>query len=115
MQPQTIEGSEPQRLPPEPMSIIQELGLTQDQFEQVAAIRNQYRNQISETSKALGQAEETLDKLMASPTATEDEVREQFLQLESLRQKLSELTFESRLKMRSVLEPEQRRAFLERF
>ncbi len=112
---QTIQGEEPPRLPPEPIPIMQELDLSREQFEQLAAIRNRYREQIIQTDEELYQAEQELEELMGSPTATESEVREKFRQVELLRQRLAELTFESSLEMRSVLRPDQRRAFLERF
>lgn len=113
--PQGINGTSPQPLPPEPTPIMQELGLTREQVEKLAEVRRQYSEPISQTDQALQQIEQELEELIASPNATEDQIREKYRQVEALRQKLSELTLESRLASRSLLTPAQRRAFAERF
>ena len=85
---------------------IQQLNLSPEQMQQMQAIRNQYKDRMS-------QAQQQLQDLMAG-NASEDQILAQYNQVETLRQQLGRVRFESMLKMRQVLTPEQRRQFAER-
>jgi Spy/CpxP family protein refolding chaperone len=50
---------------------------------------------------------------MAS-TASQNQIREKYRQVETLKQQVADIKFESMLAMREVLTPEQRRQFAER-
>lgn len=92
---------------------IGELNLTPDQMQQMQAIRSRYQNQISQRAQALRQAESELQQLMASNADT-NQIRTKHNQVQSLRQQLAQVRFESMLEMRQVLTPEQRRQLAQR-
>ena len=89
---------------------LQELNLTPAQVQQMQAIRNRYRGQLTQQSQALRQAHQQLRNLMAG-TASESQIRDQHRQVAALKQKVEDLRFESMLEMRRVLTAEQRRQF----
>jgi periplasmic protein CpxP/Spy len=92
---------------------IQQLNLSPEQMQQMQAIRNQYKDRMSQRAQALRQAQQQLQDLMAG-NASEDQILAQYNQVETLRQQLGRVRFESMLRMRQVLTPEQRRQFAER-
>lgn len=93
--------------------LIQELNLTPQQTQQIQTIQNQSQDQISQRRQAVRQARQELFELMAG-TASESQVRQKYRQVETLKQQVSEIRFDSILAMREVLTPEQRRQFAER-
>jgi Spy/CpxP family protein refolding chaperone len=93
--------------------LFQELNLTPEQTQQIEAIQNQYQDQISQRRQAVRQARQELVELMAS-TASQNQIREKYRQVETLKQQVADIKFESMLAMREVLTPEQRRQFAER-
>lgn len=93
--------------------LFQELNLAPEQTQQIEAIRNQYQDQISQRKQAVRQARQELVELMAS-TASQNQIREKYRQVETLKQQVADIKFESMLAMREVLTPEQRRQFAER-
>jgi periplasmic protein CpxP/Spy len=92
---------------------IGELNLTPDQMQRMQGIRSRYENQISQRAQALRQAETELQGLMAS-NADSNQIRAKHNQVQTLRQQLAQIRFESMLEMREVLTPEQRRQLAER-
>lgn len=90
--------------------LFEQLNLTQAQKQQIQAIRNQYKGQLTQSRQAVRQAQEELKTLMTG-TASANQIREKHRQVLTLRQKLEELQFESMLAMREVLTPEQRKQF----
>ena len=112
--PQAIaQNTEEQRRPNRKAQLIQELNLTPEQTQQIQAIQNQYQDQISQRRQAVRQARQELLALLAG-TASESQVRQKYRQVETLKQQVSDLRFDSTLAMREVLTPEQRRQFAER-
>lgn len=93
--------------------LFQDLNLTPEQSQQIQAIQDQYQDQISQRRQAVRQARQELLELMAS-TAAESQIREKYRQVETLKQQVSDIRFDSMLAMRQVLTPEQRRQFAER-
>lgn len=87
---------------------IQRLNITTEQTQRMQTIRNKYRGQISESGKALRQAQLELGQMLGSD-ANIDTLRQKHRQVENLKQKVGNLRFESLLEMREVLTPEQRR------
>ncbi|MFB2897629.1 Spy/CpxP family protein refolding chaperone [Aerosakkonemataceae cyanobacterium BLCC-F50] len=87
---------------------IQRLNLTTEQAQQMQTISNKYRGQIVESAKALRQAQFELGQMLGSD-ASIDSLRQKHRQVETLKQKVGTLRFESLLEMREVLNPEQRR------
>lgn len=92
--------------------LIQELNLTSDQVQRMQAVRQQYKDQIAQTSQRLRQAQQELQTLMAS-TATANQVRDKHRQVVALQQQLGELRFESTLALRELLTPQQRIKYVE--
>ncbi len=87
--------------------LTQDLNLKQDQVQKIQAIRNQYKDKTAQPRQALKQADQELQALMAT-TASEDEIREKYLQVENLKQQVQSLQFDQMLAIREVLTPEQR-------
>jgi periplasmic protein CpxP/Spy len=92
---------------------LQELNLSPDQLKQLQAVRQQYDGQLSQKAQSLKQARQEMVQLMAG-TATDQELRTKFDQIEALHQDVTKLRFESMLAMRSVLTPEQRQQFAQK-
>ena len=93
--------------------LIQELNMTPAQIRQMQAIRKQYKDQIAQRAAQLRQAQRELQVLIAS-TDSGDKVRQKHDQVKALQQQLGDLRFESMLATRQVLNPDQRRKFVER-
>ncbi|MFB2878274.1 Spy/CpxP family protein refolding chaperone [Floridanema aerugineum] len=87
---------------------IQRLNLTTEQAQRMQTISNKYRGQIVESAKSLRQAQFELGQMLGSD-ASIDSLRQKHRQIETLKQKVGSLRFESLLEMREVLNPEQRR------
>jgi len=87
---------------------IQRLNLTTEQTQRMQTISNKYRGQIFELAKTLRQAEFELGQMLGSDVSI-DALRQKHRQVETLKQKVGNLRFESLLEMREVLTPEQRR------
>lgn len=92
---------------------IGELNLSADQMQRMQAIRSRYQNQIKERAQALRQAQTELQGLMTTSNDS-NQIRAKYNQVQSLRQELARVRFESMLEMRQVLTPEQRRQLAER-
>ncbi|GAC1452926.1 MAG: hypothetical protein NVSMB70_20710 [Chamaesiphon sp.] len=82
--------------------LMQQLNLTQAQQQQLQTIRNQYKQQMAPTQQALRQAEQKLTDLMTG-AASDNEISNQYKQVQQLRQQLADL--------RGVLTTEQRQKF----
>ncbi|WP_052128546.1 Spy/CpxP family protein refolding chaperone [Neosynechococcus sphagnicola] len=87
---------------------LRTLNLNPDQMQQMQSVLRQYKPQMSERMQALQQAQAELQSLMAG-TASDSQVRDKYHQIETLRQQLASLRFESTLAIRRLLTPEQRR------
>lgn len=103
--------AQPVTAPPPVPEFIQNLNLTPQQVEQIESIREGARGKIDAIDRNLKTARATLETLMSSANATSSQLREQYQQVELLRQQLSQITFENRLAIREVLTPEQRVGF----
>lgn len=87
--------------------MFERLNLTSEQKQRMQAIRDQYKDQLSQRRQALRQAQQELMNLMAG-TAPDSQIREKHRQVMALKQQMSELQFESMLAMRAILTPQQR-------
>jgi Spy/CpxP family protein refolding chaperone len=87
--------------------MFDQLNLTADQKQKMQAVRDRYKDQISQRMQAVRQARQELATMMTG-TANASEMREKHRQIMGLRQQLEEVQFESTLAMREVLTPEQR-------
>ncbi|MBL1176078.1 Spy/CpxP family protein refolding chaperone [Pantanalinema sp. GBBB05] len=86
---------------------LRQLNLTPEQLKQIRTIRGRYKAQLEETRQAVRQARQELQTLMRSSASTE-EIRKKFDQIQPLRQELMRIQFNSLLEIRSILTVEQR-------
>ena len=85
----------------------QELNLTSAQQSQIKAIRDQEKTGAESLRQQMKTAREQLKTLMAG-NASDGQIRQQHQQVQQLGQQLSDHRFDTMLKIRSVLTPEQR-------
>jgi protein CpxP len=95
------------------LGLMRDLNLSVEQMKSIQQIRSRYRDQLESDRTAARQAQQELRKLMAG-NAKDDEIRDKFRQVQSLRAKAAEAQFNSMLEMRGVLTQEQRQKFAER-
>ncbi|MEG4323024.1 MULTISPECIES: Spy/CpxP family protein refolding chaperone [unclassified Microcoleus] len=91
--------------------MFEKLNLSADQKQKMQAVRDRYKDQVSQRMQAVRQARKELEAMMSSSTANASLMRDKHRQIMGLRQQLEEVQFESTLAMRDVLTPEQRSQF----
>jgi periplasmic protein CpxP/Spy len=84
-----------------------ELNLTTEQQAQIKTIRDQEKTASESLRQQMKTAREQLGTLMAG-NASDDQIRQQHDQVRQLSQQLGDRRFDTMLKIRSVLTPEQR-------
>ena len=108
VEPQTIaQNQRPNRPGGKQGGMFDQLNLSADQKQKMQAVRDRYKDQVSQRMQAVRQARQELETMMAG-TASASQMREKHRQIIGLRQQLEEVQFESTLAMREVLTPEQR-------
>ena len=88
--------------------MFQELNLSADQQAQIKSIQEQSKTSNSGLREQVKTARENLKTLLASDSASDDAIRQAHQQVQTLSQQMGEQRFDSMLKVRSVLTPEQR-------
>jgi Spy/CpxP family protein refolding chaperone len=107
-EPQTVaQNQRPNRPAGKESGMFDKLNLSADQKQKMQAVRDRYKDQISQQMQAVRQARQELETMM-SGTANTSQIRDRHRQIMGLRQKLEEVQFESMLAMREVLTSEQR-------
>ena len=108
IEPQTIaQNQRPNRPGGKEGGMFEKLNLSADQKQKMQAVRDQYKDQISQRMQAVRQARQELETMMAG-TANASQMRDKHRQIMGLRQQLQDLQFESTLAMRELLTSEQR-------
>jgi periplasmic protein CpxP/Spy len=108
VEPQTIaQNQQPNRPAGRESRLFEQLNLSADQKQKMQAVRDRYKDQISQRMQAMRQARQELETLMAG-TANTSQIRDKHRQIMGLRQQLEEVRFESMLAMREILTSEQR-------
>ena len=108
VEPQTIaQNQRPNRPGGKQGGMFEQLNLSADQKQKMQAVRDRYKDQVSQRMQAVRQARQELEAMMAG-TASASQMRGKHRQIIGLRQQLEEVQFESTLAMREVLTPEQR-------
>lgn len=97
---------------PKQSNWLRSLNLSPEQVQQIQEIRNRYRDRLTTERQAVRQAQQELKQLMAS-NASAEKIRQQFDQLQFLKQKLGDTRMESMLAIRNVLNAEQRQKLSE--
>lgn len=87
--------------------MFERLNLSADQKQKMQAVRDRYKDQITQRREAVRQARQELQTMMGG-TTNANQIRDKHRQIMGLRQQLEEVLFESMLSMREVLTPEQR-------
>ncbi|NEP42483.1 MULTISPECIES: Spy/CpxP family protein refolding chaperone [Okeania] len=86
--------------------VFQQLNLTQEQTDKIVAIRQQHQQQIIQSLENLRDAQEELNQMIIA-TNTDNQLRQKHGEVLQLRKDLAELQFNTILKIREVLTPEQ--------
>ncbi|MFS8119374.1 MAG: Spy/CpxP family protein refolding chaperone [Microcoleus sp.] len=108
-QPETIaQNQRPNRPAGKKGGLFEQLNLSAEQKQKMQAVRDRYKEQVSQRMQAIRQARQELETMMSSATANASQMRDKNRQIMGLRQQLEEVQFESTLSMREVLTPEQR-------
>ena len=108
VEPQTLaQNQQPNRRAGKEGRLFEQLNLSADQKQKMQAVRDRYKDQISQRMQAMRQAREEMETMM-SGTDNASQIREKHRQIMGLRQQLEEVKLESMLAMREVLTSEQR-------
>ena len=108
IEPQTVaQNQRPNRPGGKEGGMFEKLNLSADQKQKMQAVRDQYKDQISQRMQAVRQARKELETMMAGQ-ATASQMRDKHRQIMGLRQQLEDVQFESTLAMRELLTSEQR-------
>ncbi|MFB8793173.1 MAG: Spy/CpxP family protein refolding chaperone [Microcoleus sp.] len=108
IEPQTVaQNQRPNRPGGKEGGMFDKLNLSADQKQKMQAVRDQYKDQISQRMQAVRQARQELKTMMAG-TANASQMRDKHRQIMGLRQQLEDVQFESTLAMRELLTSEQR-------
>ncbi|MBE9185722.1 Spy/CpxP family protein refolding chaperone [Microcoleus sp. LEGE 07076] len=87
--------------------MFEKLNLSADQKQKMQAVRDRYKDQISQRMQAVRQARQELQTMM-SGTATASQIRDKNTQITALKKQLDDVRLESTLAMREILTPAQR-------
>lgn len=87
--------------------LLQQIDLSSEQSQQIEAIQEQFRSENEPLWQEMQANKQQMGNLLSSD-ASNEELRQQYQQLQSLRQQLSDNRFENMLQVRDVLTPEQR-------
>jgi periplasmic protein CpxP/Spy len=108
VEPQTLaQNQQPNRPAGREGRLFEQLNLSADQKQKMQAVRDRYKDQISQRMQAMRQARQELETLM-SGTANISQIRDKHRQIMGMKQQLEEVRFESMLAMREILTSEQR-------
>ncbi|HEY9297369.1 MAG TPA: Spy/CpxP family protein refolding chaperone [Phormidium sp.] len=108
LEPETIaQNQRPNRPAGREGGMFEKLNLSADQKQKMQAVRDRYKDQLSQRMQAVRQARQELDTMM-SGTVNASEIREKHRQIMGLRQQFEEVQFENTLALRELLTPEQR-------
>lgn len=92
---------------------LRDLNLTPAQLQKIEAIRNRYKNDLTQQRQAVQQAQKELRAMLAGDTPA-DKVRQKYNEVRTLKQQLANSRFNSLLETREVLNLDQRKKFAER-
>ncbi|MEW6491552.1 MAG: Spy/CpxP family protein refolding chaperone [Cyanobacteriota bacterium] len=92
------------------LKFMAQLNLTQEQQQKLRRIHTLYKDKIFQRKQAVRQATQELRSLMVG-TASSEEIRAKFQEVQTLRQQLEDVSLESMLAMREVFTPTQRNQF----
>lgn len=88
--------------------IFEQLNLNTEQQERIKAIRQESKENNSSLRQEMRQAKEEMRKLMIQNASSDSTLRQQHEKIQNLKKELGNQRFETMLKIRQVLTPEQR-------
>jgi protein CpxP len=88
--------------------LFDKLNLTADQKQKMQAIRNQYKDKITQHRESIVKANQELTNMM-NGNSSDTQLREKHRQVVAQAQQMADLQFDMMLAMRQILTPEQRR------
>ena len=94
--------------------IVLEVDLSENQISQIIQINEQANDDLDPIYQQWNTAQEELETLIVSETASDEDVRQQYLEVESLRAEAVRLEIEKRIAIRRILRPDKRLPY-ERF
>jgi Spy/CpxP family protein refolding chaperone len=89
---------------------LEQLNLTEQQQQEIQAIRDRYQTQMQASRDQMRQNMERMSQMMGGNTSDND-LRNQHNQILQARQEIGQMQFEQMLAIRNVLTPEQRQQF----
>lgn len=89
---------------------LEQLNLTEQQQQEIQAIRDRYQPQMQASRDQMRQNMERMSQMMGGNTS-DNELRNQHNQILQARQQIGQMQFEQMLAIRNVLTPEQRQQF----
>jgi|GEM_PF-1334739 Spy/CpxP family protein refolding chaperone len=92
---------------------LKDLNLSPQQKQNIKEIRKLSKDNITQKREAIKKTQQELEKLMASNDAKKQNITQKFKQLQTLRQELATIQFENNLAIRDLLNPDQRKKFVE--
>ncbi|MEM6612091.1 MAG: Spy/CpxP family protein refolding chaperone [Cyanobacteria bacterium P01_C01_bin.72] len=98
--------------PEQSASLFQRLDLTREQQRQIKQIHHQYQRQVVKKRQLMTKLQQQLSDMMVG-TESAELIRAKNHQLNTLRQEIGSLRFESMLATREILTPQQRQKFRE--
>ncbi len=101
-----------QRPPNQLILLTKELNLSPRQVDQVKHIHQQSQGQIKQKILSLQKTQIELSSMMAG-TTSRNQVRNKYNQLNTIKQQLADAQFDSILDFREILNPAQRKRFVE--
>jgi Spy/CpxP family protein refolding chaperone len=85
-----------------------QLNLSNDQQQSIQKAREEHRNKLTELRKELRGKKEELKRLLASPDASSDDIRDRYNDIAATKKKMADAHMEYVLRVRDTLRPEQR-------
>ncbi|MEL7007786.1 MAG: Spy/CpxP family protein refolding chaperone [Cyanobacteria bacterium J06588_4] len=98
--------------PEQKVSLFQSLDLTKEQQRQIKQIHHRYQRQVQKKKQLITKLQQQLSDMMVG-TESVELLRAKNHQLNTLRQEIGSLRFESMLATREILTPQQRQKFRE--
>ena len=109
--PQQQEGAAAQANPNDPVSLLGQLNLSQEQIGQMRAIQGESVPQARELTRRLNQARRALDEAIYSDTVDESLIEQRARDVADAQAALVRLRAQTELRIRRVLTPEQLQTF----
>lgn len=89
--------------------VLEQLNLTPEQKQKIQDLNQKYQSQMEQLIQSNQETSKEFQQMMNGDTATDEQIRSKYRQIQEVSQQLSGTSFEHQLALRSVLTPEQRK------